>query len=148
MGSALASDARYVGETSVGAGVQVFLALNEAADLIMQEALGSSADLVGHKFGEEAGSTTREGFHVAGNLMEAKSLASKKALVKTLGKKTAVAAASSVARTPGAGEAVLTADSATTSTTAALASSMLDGGGTCSGEGSGGGGILLGPRPR
>merc|ERR1712032_478168 len=79
-GSAWAADARYVGETSVGAGVQVFLALNEAADLIMQEALGSSADLVGHKFGEEAGSTTREGFHVAGNLMEAKSLASKKAV--------------------------------------------------------------------
>merc|ERR1712187_597297 len=88
--SALASDARYVGETSVQAGVQVFIALNDAADLIMQEALGSSADLVGHKFGEEAGGTTREGFHVVGNLIEAKSLASKKAVGKTLGKKAAV----------------------------------------------------------
>merc|ERR1712187_890195 len=91
-GSAFMDDARYVGETSIRSGVQVFVALNDAADLIMQEALGSSADLVGHKFGEEAGKTTREGFHVVGNLMEAKSLASKKAVGKTLGKKAAVQA--------------------------------------------------------
>jgi hypothetical protein len=108
-GTGWAADARYVGESSLAAGLQVVTTLNEAADQIVQEALGSSANLVVHKFGEEAGSTTREGFHVVGNLMEAKTLVSKKAIAKTLGNKAAVEAATSAANAWGGGPGTTTA---------------------------------------
>merc|ERR1711972_1246764 len=91
--SAWVKDAQYVGGSSVHAAITVFLALNGAADQLVQESLGSTADLVGHKFGEEAGATSREGFHVVGNVMSAKSLLSTKAVAKTVGKKAAKEAA-------------------------------------------------------
>lgn len=94
------ADAAYVGGSSVSAAVEVFLALNEAADQLVQESLGSTADLVGHKLGDEAGATTREGFHVVGNVMAAKSLLSQKALAKTVAKGTATEAARAVVGTP------------------------------------------------
>eukprot|EP00927_Polykrikos_kofoidii_P078927 TRINITY_DN75725_c0_g1_i1.p1 TRINITY_DN75725_c0_g1~~TRINITY_DN75725_c0_g1_i1.p1 ORF type:complete len:427 (+),score=61.98 TRINITY_DN75725_c0_g1_i1:105-1283(+) len=95
--SGWAADAKFVGVTAVGAGVSIFVALNDAADVLVKESLGSSAELVGHKFGDEAGKVTREGFHVVGNLMDAKSLLSAKAVAKSVGKKSAVAAATSAA---------------------------------------------------
>lgn len=99
------ADASLVGGSSVSAAVAVFLALNDAADQLVQESLGSTAELVGHKCGEEAGATTREGFHVVGNLMAAKSLLSKKALAKTVGKGAAVGAVRSAAASQNTGVA-------------------------------------------
>lgn len=90
------ADAKHVGQSSLDAGVSVFLALNAAADNLTQESLGCSADLVGHKFGEEAGETTREGFHVVGNLMEAKNLMSTTAVAKMAGKTAAKEAATTM----------------------------------------------------
>merc|ERR1712050_661797 len=95
--SAWVKDAQYVGGSSAHAAIAVFLALNGAADQLVQESLGSTAELVGHKFGEEAGVTSREGFHVVGNVMSAKSLLSAKAVAKTVGKKAAVQSAGAAA---------------------------------------------------
>merc|ERR1712151_1430220 len=88
-------DVKYVGKSSVGAAFTVYEALIEAADQITQVTLGSSADLIGHKFGEEAGDTTREGFRCVGNLMAAKSLMSRKNVARTMGVKCTMAAAAS-----------------------------------------------------
>lgn len=77
-------DAQVVGKTTVEAGVNIFAALGTAMDQIVQSVADSSADLVGHKFGEEAGNTVRDGIHTGGNLMAAQGAISKKAVAKTV----------------------------------------------------------------
>ncbi|CAK0859715.1 unnamed protein product, partial [Prorocentrum cordatum] len=80
------ADAKFVGGAALDGGISIFSALNNsgqppnnAADVVVQQSLGSGADLVGHRYGEAAGATTREGFHVVGNLWEARGLTSKRA---------------------------------------------------------------------
>jgi len=83
---AVAQDAQHVGQAGLQAGLTVFAALQDAADQLVRHAADSSADLVGHKFGEEAGDTARDGLHAVGNVLEARGALCPKAV----GKKVAV----------------------------------------------------------
>jgi len=89
------ADAKHVGSSSLRAGIDVCMAVSDAADQLVQEVFNSSSEVVGHKFGDEAGATSREGFQVVGNLMAARSLLNKKAVAKTFGQQAASSAAAS-----------------------------------------------------
>lgn len=63
---------KQVGATTVRTGVGIWASLQDAADTLVDEVCGTTSDIVSHKYGEDAGATTREGLHVVGNAWEIK----------------------------------------------------------------------------
>eukprot|EP00747_Dinoflagellata_sp_TGD_P033373 gnl/TRDRNA2_/TRDRNA2_136574_c0_seq1.p1 gnl/TRDRNA2_/TRDRNA2_136574_c0~~gnl/TRDRNA2_/TRDRNA2_136574_c0_seq1.p1 ORF type:complete len:404 (+),score=84.53 gnl/TRDRNA2_/TRDRNA2_136574_c0_seq1:90-1301(+) len=89
--SQMVANATLVGKSSVAATLTVFDALRQAADALVQDTADSGAELVGHKYGDEAGTVTRDGVHCVGNLLKANGNVSAKAVGKTVAKTAGVA---------------------------------------------------------
>jgi len=77
-------DAKLVGKSCLGSGVEILSALSRAADYVVTAAGDSSSDLVGHKFGEDAGNAMRDGIHIVGNVLETKNQFSKRAIAQAV----------------------------------------------------------------
>jgi len=73
-------DTKVVGKSSLGAGAEVFQAFQDATALFWKDVADTSAGVIGHKYGTEAGVTARESMHAVGNAFEMKSYVSKKAV--------------------------------------------------------------------
>merc|ERR1712032_263607 len=77
---------KQVGATSVRAGMGIYASLQDAADPLVDEVCGTAADVVTHKYGEDAGATTRDGLHVVGNAWDIKSSLTGKKIAKKIAK--------------------------------------------------------------
>lgn len=91
---------KVVGETGIKAGMQVWTALQDAGDTLVAETCDTTADVVGYKYGEDAGATAREGMHVVGNVISVKNQMSGKTVAKKIIKGTAIETAKGVAGVP------------------------------------------------
>jgi hypothetical protein len=80
-------DVKVVGLSSLEAGASVWGALQEASTDFWKEVADTSAGVIGHKYGPEAGSTARDGMHAVGNVLEVKAYVSKRACGKILAAK-------------------------------------------------------------
>eukprot|EP00928_Gymnodinium_smaydae_P071100 TRINITY_DN54777_c0_g1_i1.p1 TRINITY_DN54777_c0_g1~~TRINITY_DN54777_c0_g1_i1.p1 ORF type:complete len:538 (+),score=129.02 TRINITY_DN54777_c0_g1_i1:215-1828(+) len=78
-------DVKTVGKSSLGAGAQVWQALQDASAEFWGDVAETSAGLVRHRYGEEAGSVARDGLHAVGNVFEAQANISVRAVAPVLG---------------------------------------------------------------
>jgi len=78
---------KQVGATTVRAGMGIYASLQDAADSLVDEVCGTAADVVSHKYGEDAGATTREGLHVVGSAWDITSNLTGKRIAKNIAKK-------------------------------------------------------------
>lgn len=69
-------DAKVVALSTASAGAEVWSALTKAATTVARDAAHASADVVGHKYGADAGETTRNGLFSVGNVLYTSSYAS------------------------------------------------------------------------
>lgn len=84
------TDALHVGKASAKAAASVFLSVSDATNDLASKSADKASELVGQKYGDDAGSTMRDGMHVAGNVMDARNIVTKKALAKAIGKEVVV----------------------------------------------------------
>lgn len=97
--SANVEAAKVVGKATIGAVLNVYQAIETAVFGVAADAATATVTVVTHKYGQEAGSHTKESFGVAGNVAEA-GLAMKSIGVKSIAKKVAIKASQDVLTTP------------------------------------------------
>eukprot|EP00811_Abedinium_folium_P005556 NODE_15116_length_1067_cov_3.600000.p2 GENE.NODE_15116_length_1067_cov_3.600000~~NODE_15116_length_1067_cov_3.600000.p2 ORF type:complete len:129 (-),score=15.63 NODE_15116_length_1067_cov_3.600000:487-873(-) len=78
-----------VGASTISAGAVVYSAVEDATACLWRDVADTSADVIGYKYGEEAGTTARDGMHAVGNIYEIKACVSRKALATFLVAKSA-----------------------------------------------------------
>lgn len=64
-------DVRVVGRSGIGAGVKVLVAVTDATAHVFRECADTSTEVVGCRYGPAAACTTRDGFEVLGNTLQA-----------------------------------------------------------------------------
>jgi len=62
-------DVKVVGKASLESGVDIWTALLGTTIKVASDAADTSADLIGHRYGEDAAATSRDGLHVVGNVV-------------------------------------------------------------------------------